>query len=130
MPLICIRPDATAEEAIQLLRKHDISQLPVIEDGKVIGGLRELTLARLLRSHTDPRQVPVREIMARPLPAVGEQVDLDEVYRLLSSGNSGVVVVRGDEIVGIITRIDLINFWDEPFDKPENAAPRDAVQQT
>jgi len=36
------------------------------------------------------------------------------VYRLLSSGSSGVVVLRQGKIVGIVTRIDLVNFWDEP----------------
>lgn len=113
--LISVEPDQKAEDAIQLLQKYSISQLPVIEDGKVVGGLRELTLARLLHSGTDPRQVPVRDIMAKPLPTIGEHVDLDEVYRLLSSGNSGVTVTRGDTIVGIITRIDLVSFWDAPF---------------
>jgi cystathionine beta-synthase len=95
-----------------LLKQHVVSQIPVVEDGKVVGGLRELTLARLLHSRVDPRMVPVREIMARPLPTVDENVDLDEVYRILSAGNSGVIVLRGGEIVGIVTRIDLVEFWD------------------
>ena len=128
IPMISVHPDDKAEDVIVLFRQHGISQLPVIEDGKSIGCIRELTVARLLHQRTDPRQVPVREIMARPMPTVGDHVDLDEVYRLLSAGNSGVVVVHGEEIVGIITRIDLINFWDEPFDdrpsQPSNARTR------
>ena len=87
----------------------------MVEDGKVVGGIRELTLARLLHSHTDPKQVAVRDIMARPMPTIAEDVDLDEVYRLLSSGSSGAVVLRGEEIIGVITRIDLVNFWNQPF---------------
>lgn len=108
-----VHPEDKAEDAIKLLRQHGISQIPVIEDGKVIGGLRELTLARLLHSRTDPRTVPVRDIMARPLPQVEDTTDVDEVYRLLSSGNSGVIVTRRGEIVGIVTRIDLVEFWDQ-----------------
>ncbi len=117
VPLIALGPDDRAEEAIVLLRRHGISQMPVVEDGKVIGGIRELTLARLLHSRTDPRQVPVREIMARPMPTVDEHVDIDEVYRLLSAGHSGVVVTRGGELAGVVTRIDLVNFWDDPFNQ-------------
>ena len=128
VPMIAVGPDDRAEDAIVLLRRHGISQMPVVEDGKVIGGLRELTLARLLHSRIDPRQVPVREIMARPMPTVDEHVDLDEVYRLLSSGQSGVVVVRGGELAGVVTRIDLVNFWDDPFnqdfEEPTPAAAR------
>lgn len=97
--------------------------MPVVEDGKVIGGVRELTLARLLHSRVDPRQVTVREIMARPMPTVDEHVDLDEIYRLLSSGHSGVVVVRGGELTGVVTRIDLVNFWDDPFNQDFDEAP-------
>ncbi|MEK6677238.1 MAG: cystathionine beta-synthase [Planctomycetota bacterium] len=116
VPILSVRPDDKVEDAILLLRKHGISQIPVIEDGKVVGGIRELTLARLLHSRRDPRQVPVRDIMARPLPVVEEHVDVDEVYRLLSSGYTGVIVIRGGEILGIVTRIDLVSFWDEPAD--------------
>lgn len=123
VPMIAVSPDDRAEEAIILLRKHGISQMPVVEEGKVIGGIRELTLARLLHSRTDPRQVPVREIMARPMPTVDEHVDVDEVYRLLSSGHSGVVVTCGGELTGVVTRIDLVNFWDDPLNQDFDEAP-------
>lgn len=120
VPIISVSPTQKAEEAISLLRKHSISQIPVVEDGRVVGGLRELTLARLLHSRVDPRQVPIRDIMARPMPTVDEHVDIDEVYRLLSSGNSGVVIMRGDKLAGVVTRIDLVNFWDDPFKDERN----------
>ncbi len=115
--VISVTPGDRAEKAIKILRKHEISQLPVMEDGEVVGCVRELTLARLLHSGTDPRQVPIREIMARPMPTVDTQISLDEVYRLLSSGHSGVVVRHGSDIVGVVTRIDLVEFWDAPFDE-------------
>jgi cystathionine beta-synthase len=110
--LMAVGPDQRAEDAIQLLRKYGISQMPVLEQGKVVGAIREITLAKLLHEHTDPRQVAVRNIMARPLPQVDEGVDIDEVYRLLMAGNSGVVTTRGGEVTGIIARIDLVDFWD------------------
>lgn len=118
--LISVSPDQPAEDAIELCREHDISQMPVVEGGKVVGGIQEITLARLLHEHTDPRQVAVRNIMARPLPQVDESVDLDEVYRLLMAGNSGVITTRGGELTGIIARMDLVDFWDRTgFDRPE-----------
>lgn len=110
--LILASPEQTGEEAIRLFRAHDISQLPVVEDGKVVGALREITLAKMLHDGKDPRQVSVRSIMARPMPTVEDTTDVDEVYRLLMSGNSGVVVTRAGEIIDIVTRIDMVNFWD------------------
>jgi cystathionine beta-synthase len=126
VPVFSVHPDDKAEEAIRLLRRHGISQLPVIEDGKIVGGIRELTLARLLHARTDPRQVPIREIMARPLPTVEEHTDLDEVYRLLSSGHTGVIILRRGEITGIVTRIDLVSFWDESTEPPAEPAAASA----
>jgi cystathionine beta-synthase len=49
--------------------------------------------------------------MARPLNQVDVSVHLDEAYRLLMAGNSGVLAVSGDSIVDIVTRIDLIHYW-------------------
>ena len=111
-PLICVAPDDTAETAIERLRKHDISQMPVIDGGKPVGSIREITVARLLHDQRDPESVAVREIMARPLPQVEHTTDISDVYRLLLSGHSGVMVTRGGVIAGIVTRIDLVNFWE------------------
>ena len=111
-PLISVDPEDTAETAIKRLREHGISQLPVIDNGKLVGGIREITVARLLHDQRDPNRVLVRDVMARPLPQVDPHTDVNEVYRLLLSGHSGVVVTREGKIEGIVTRIDLVNFWE------------------
>jgi cystathionine beta-synthase len=111
-PVISVAPDDPAETAIQRLREHDISQMPVIDNGKLVGSVREITVARLLHDRRDPNEIPVREIMARPLPQVEFNTDVSEVYRVLMSGHSGVMVTRGGAIEGIITRIDLVGFWE------------------
>ena len=74
------------------------------------GGLLQL-LARVLHDHRDPEKVAVGEIMAKPLPQLDAGVHLDEAYRLLLAGNTGVLATSGGAVVGIITRIDLITYW-------------------
>ena len=111
-PVVSVAPDDSAETAIQRLQEHDISQMPVIDRGKPVGSIREITVTRLLHDRRDPTEVPVREIMARPLPQVEFTTDVSEVYRVLMSGHSGVLVTRGGVIEGIITRIDLVGFWE------------------
>jgi predicted transcriptional regulator len=61
------------------------------------------------------------------MPTVDALVDVDEVYRLLSAGNSGVVVTRVGEIVGIVTRIDLIDFWDDPLERDYSQPTKSAA---
>ena len=111
-PLVTISPNATAENAISLLSEHNISQMPVLDQGIPVGSIQEVTLARLLHDERDPSEVTVGEIMARPLPTVDINVHLDEAYRLLLAGNTGVLVLRDGQVVDIVTRIDLIQYWD------------------
>ena len=111
--LVTISPDAHAAAAIGLLESAGFSQLPVLQDGKPVGSIQEVTLARVLHDHTDPTKVTVGEIMAKPLPQLDVTVHLDEAYRLLLAGNTGVLVVDKDKVVDIITRIDLVQYWNQ-----------------
>ncbi len=110
-PLISIGPDEPAGKAIELLDQHQISQLPVIQDGKVIGTLGEVTLAKMLHDGLDPRNKLVRDVMAKPMPEVDANTDLSEPYRLLLAGHGGVIVTRNGKAEGFLARIDLVNFW-------------------
>lgn len=109
--LLTASPTNTAAEAIEMLRTAGISQLPVLENGKPVGSVQEITVARVLHDNRDPATVPIGEIMARPLPQVDLTTNLDEAYRLLLAGNTGVLVVNEGKVVGIVTRIDLIEYW-------------------
>jgi cystathionine beta-synthase len=110
--LVTITPDATAAAAIDLLQATGISQLPVMQDGKAVGSVQEVTLARVLHDNDDPTKVIVGDIMGKPLPQLDATVHLDEAYRLLLAGNTGVLAVSSGRIVEIVTRIDLIEYWD------------------
>jgi cystathionine beta-synthase len=109
--LVTISPDATVAEAIDRMQSSGISQLPVLQDGKPVGSIQEVTLARVLHDDADPAQVLVQDVMARPLPTVDVSVHLDEAYRLLLSGNTGVLAVADGKVVDIVTRIDLVQYW-------------------
>jgi len=111
--LVTISPEATAEQAIQLLEANGISQLPVLDGGRPVGSVQEVTLARLLHDGKDPNQVRVGEVMARPLPVLDINTHLDEAYRLLLAGYTGVLATQDGAVVDIITRIDLIHYWDQ-----------------
>jgi cystathionine beta-synthase len=115
--LVTVSPKATVSDAIGLMQTKGISQLPVLQDGKPVGSVQEVTLARVLHDRSDPDQVSVGEIMARPLPTLETTVHLDEAYRLLLAGNTGVLAVQNGEVVDIVTRIDLIQYWDQMREK-------------
>jgi cystathionine beta-synthase len=112
--LVKITPDATAEQAIQILESKGISQLPVLTaDGKPVGSVQEVTLARVLHDGRNPSEVKIGDVMARPLPTLDVTTHLDEAYRLLLAGYTGVLATERDQVVDIVTRIDLIHYWDQ-----------------
>jgi cystathionine beta-synthase len=111
--LVTASPEASAAAAIDLMRSAGISQLPVLQNGKPVGSIQEVTLARLLHDDSDPTQVTVAEIMAKPLPQLDVSTHLDEAYRLLLAGNTGVLAVSNGKVVDIVTRIDLIEYWNQ-----------------
>ncbi len=111
--LVTINPKATVSEAIGLMQTSGISQLPVLQEGKPVGSVQEVTLARVLHDRSDPDRVSIGEVMARPLPQLETTVHLDEAYRLLLAGNTGVLAITNGQVVDIVTRIDLIQYWDQ-----------------
>jgi cystathionine beta-synthase len=111
--LVTIAPDVTSEQAIRLMESTGISQLPVLDNGRPVGSVQEVTLARILHDGKDPTLVPIGEVMARPLPVVDVHTHLDEAYRLLLAGYTGVLATQEGKVVDIVTRIDLIHYWDQ-----------------
>jgi cystathionine beta-synthase len=111
--LVTIAPEATVAQAIELMQSAGISQLPVLEEGKPVGSVQEVTVARVLHDNTDPGRVAIGEIMARPLPQLDVTVHLDEAYRLLLAGNTGVLATANGKVLDIVTRIDLIHYWNQ-----------------
>jgi cystathionine beta-synthase len=111
--MVTISPDATVADAIDRMQSSGISQLPVLQDGKPVGSIQEVTLARVLHDETDPAQLKVNDVMARPLPVLDATVHLDEAYRLLLAGNTGVLAMADGKVIDIVTRIDLVQYWQQ-----------------
>ena len=114
-PVLAVAPDATLAEAIEAMMAHGISQMPVMEDGEVVGSLSERSVLNRLITSPGARDEPVRAAMAGPLPVAPPNVPLDRLTALLD-GEAGAVLVHaeagGDGVspgdYHIVTRSDLI----------------------
>ncbi len=106
---ITISPDATADDALRLIKEHDVSQLPVVEDGVPQGSVQEAQLVELFVQQTDPKTVKVRAIMGKAFPVVEADAPLEDVAKLLTRENPAVLVKAAAGAFGIITKYDLIS---------------------
>jgi cystathionine beta-synthase len=112
--LVAVEVGRTVGEAIDLMQRYNISQLPVVEgtepDVSVVGSIAERTL--LDRVYRDPAVVTasVSAAMDPPFTAVAAEAPLDEAFTPLLSGEAAVMILEGERPVGVITRADLLEF--------------------
>ena len=102
-PVICTRADASIADVATLLARHKISAVPVTdEQGAVIGLVSEYDL--LAR-----RGELARDIMSPGIISVSEEADVEDVrFLLIERRIRRVPVVAGQQLVGIVSRSDLV----------------------
>ncbi|MCD6089429.1 CBS domain-containing protein [Candidatus Bathyarchaeota archaeon] len=103
--VIVTSPKEKIKKVSEIMIKHAISQLPVIENGRVVGMVTEEGIVKNLSSNISEKTV--ENIMEPPLPSVSENTDLITVRSILRT-HPGVLVTRKGKLVGIITRSDLL----------------------
>ncbi len=108
--VVSVEADTYIHEAVEAMRKHGFSQLPVTAEGKPVGGISErILLDQVLYPDDDkpPGMRPVREVMEESFPQVSDDAPLSLLSSLLKY-YPAVLVQRKGEIVGIITKADLL----------------------
>ena len=105
--VISIGPSEELSKALGLMATYQISHLPVIEDGVLVGSLTGELLMKELTTSKGHRKV--EQFMGPPLPTV----EVDARIMLpgaIVSGTGAVAVVDGTRVVGMITTTDVIRY--------------------
>ena len=102
--VISVSEEATLREVAQVLDRHRISGLPVCDDaGHIVGVISEFDLIAKPDAHT------AQQAMSRDVISVMEDTSVDEVrYLLVHRRIKRVPVLRGQKLVGIVSRADLV----------------------
>ena len=115
--LITVATHQKVGEAIDLMQRYGISQIPVVRNGDeaasladVVGSIRESGLLDRVFKNQDALSEDIASAMEPPLPAVEIGASVDTVFADLSAGNPAVVVARGGKPVGVLTRADLLEY--------------------
>lgn len=108
LPLVMCYSAEPVETAIRKLKQFNISQMPVIEEGKYIGSIDDRTLFERLCDDRNIVTEPVSKYMGKAYPVVQESATLEEISALVSREHPAVLVELSDGKHHIITRHDLI----------------------
>ncbi len=129
--VICAAPDTPLPELIRLMLDHQISALPIVEDGRIVGIVSEGDLLHRAEATTEPRRSRwlelmtstdrlathytrthgrrAAEIMTRDVVTVADTMPIAELVRLLEArGIKRVPVTRDGRLVGIVSRRNLL----------------------
>jgi cystathionine beta-synthase len=109
-PMITVSGDEPVKDALDLLRRYEISQLPVVRGHEIIGSINDVAVMQAVFDHADMMHKPVREVMGRPFPTLEGTVEIDQAYKMLTLANPAIVVLDGEKPVGVVTRQDIISF--------------------
>ncbi|HYA54940.1 MAG TPA: CBS domain-containing protein [Thermoplasmata archaeon] len=105
-PLVSVESKASLSTAAQRMESGAYSQLPVVDEGRVVGSLTESTLLRVL-AQSNPNRVRVRDVLEPPYPVLDQGFPAELLPPLFGRYPAILVSQRGD-LAGIVTKADLI----------------------
>jgi predicted transcriptional regulator len=101
-------PDDRVADALAKMNELGLTQIPVLEDGKSVGSLRENHLLTKVLNDRDLLEAPVSKVMDKGFPTVDVDADVNVVTRKLRS-HPAVLIEEYGRITGIITRHDVLD---------------------
>jgi cystathionine beta-synthase len=106
--LVTAKPDERIVDVLTRMNEAGVTQLPVVEDGRSVGSLREHRILSRVLGNRDLLESPVSEVMEGSFPVVDVDASLSDVTRELQS-SPAVLVEEYGRISGIITRHDVLD---------------------
>jgi cystathionine beta-synthase len=105
---VTISPDDKLMTAYARMKLYDISQLPVLDDGKVVGIIDEWDLLTAAQEMPERFADPVRTAMTQRIDTVGLKTPLPKLLEAFNKGHVAIVVDNG-KFYGLVTRMDVLN---------------------
>ena len=108
--LVYLMAEHKVSDAIKMMKEFDISQMPVMDNGKIVGSIQESSLLNIIFEDMTITEKSVKDIMKEPLPVVDLKERVSSVYSKLSGGSSAVIVTENDKPVSLVTKMDMLAY--------------------
>ena len=106
--LVTAGPQERVADALAMMDQLGLAQIPVFDNGKLVGSLRENRLLAKVVRNRELMESPVCDVMEPALPIVDVDASLHEITRELQK-SPAVLVEEYGRITGIITRHDILD---------------------
>ncbi|MBS3913954.1 MAG: cystathionine beta-synthase [Bacteroidetes bacterium] len=108
--IVSVYPTDVVRHALNLIRTHNISQIPVVDGTKCVGSIDETHLMREVLANPKLVDASVKELMDAPFPIVDIDAEISFAVEHLMKKVSAVLVEEGNKIVGVITKYDVLEY--------------------
>lgn len=106
--LIVLNPSDTVADAVALMKKYDIENLPVLKDGYNLGAISEGGLFDKILNNTDILSQQVSNVLEKPYPEVGYDTPVERLSALINRENGAVLSKDELGAFHIVTKYDII----------------------
>jgi len=108
-PVVCVGSDAKLSECVAIMKSKAFSQMPVFSGGRMVGTITEGIILDLLATSANPAEIldqRVRDHIQPVFAVVGRDTPVEALFSLFGY-LPAVLVVSGEKVLGIITKIDM-----------------------
>ena len=106
--LVTVSIEQTVADAIELMKKYDIENLPVTKDGNIVGSLSEGGLFNKILSNAEIKEDKVESVMEKEYPIVPFNMPVEKLSNLISKQNGAVLSKDDTGDYHIVTKYDII----------------------
>ncbi len=121
-PVITILPNMPIVDALNLMKRERIRRTPVVKDGKLVGIVSDKDLLNASPSPATSlsvwemnyllSKITVKDVMTKKVLTVSEDTPIEQAARTMADNKiGGLPVMRGEQVVGIITETDLFKIF-------------------
>ena len=122
-PVVTVKPHDSIRFAREAMSQHRVNQLPVVQDGNVVGIVTDRDLRDAFPSvfesypgamhpDADPATIPVEDVMTANVLTLGPGARVEDAARLMRTERIGAIpIVTGERLVGILTRSDVLEAY-------------------
>jgi len=121
-PVITVPPDLAINEALKIMKEKNIRRTPVVKEGKLVGIISDKDLLNASPSPATSlsvwelnyllSKITVNDVMTRDVMTVNEDTPIEVAACVMADHKiGGLPVMRGDNVVGIITETDLFKIF-------------------
>lgn len=107
--VITAMPQQEIKEIVSLMKKHSISQLPVVKDGKLIGLINEIDLLSAVLDGGHSQDQAIEAFVEQEFQKVQPGTGVEKLSKILKESRVAIVEEDG-KVVGIVTKIDLVDY--------------------